>query len=71
MQSIADWLAALGLGKYAAYFIENEVDWVVLPGLTDGELRQLGLPLGPRKTLLAAVAALEVKPARWQYFRAT
>ena len=37
----------MGLEKYAAAFAEAEVDLLALPHLTDADLRELGLPLGP------------------------
>ena len=64
MADIARWLEALGLGKYADVFVVNEVDLDVLKHLGEGDLASLGLPLGPRKKILAAIATLEeVKPA--------
>lgn len=57
-RDVADWLEALGLGKYAARFAENEIDFDVLPDLSEDDLRDLDIPLGPRKKLLKAIAAL-------------
>src|SRR6202035_5499659 len=37
---------------------ESEIDVEVLPDLTEGDLDQLGVPLGHRKRLLKAIAAL-------------
>jgi len=58
MTSIPHWLEGLGLGKYSATFAEAEIEFDVLPDLTDGELEKLGIPLGPRKRLLRAIASL-------------
>jgi class 3 adenylate cyclase len=55
---LADWLADLGLDKYAAAFARQEIDFDLLPLLSDADLRELGLPIGPRRKLLAAIAAL-------------
>ena len=55
---IAAWLRGLGLERYEPVFRENEIDWEVLPELSEGELEKIGLPLGPRKKLLKAIAAL-------------
>jgi class 3 adenylate cyclase/predicted ATPase len=52
------WLRSLGLGKYEAVFRENEIDADVLPELTELDLEKLGVPLGHRKRLLKAIAAL-------------
>ena len=59
MTEIARWLEELDLGKYAAAFADAEIDFDVLPDLTDGELQKLGIPLGPRKRLLRAIGSLE------------
>src|SRR6202166_1083072 len=55
---IGGWLRGLGLGQYEATFRESEVDAEVLPELTESDLSQLGVPLGHRKRLLKAIAAL-------------
>jgi class 3 adenylate cyclase len=55
---LAEWLAGLGLGKYAAAFAEQEIDFDLLPLLTEADVRELGLPIGPRRKLLEAIAAL-------------
>ena len=56
MSDIASWLENLGLGKYQTIFAENEVDFEVLPKLTEQDLKELAIPLGPRKKLLEAIA---------------
>ncbi len=55
MSDIRAWLGGLGLGEYAAMFEAEKVTVNTLPELTDSELKELGLPLGPRKALLKAV----------------
>jgi class 3 adenylate cyclase len=55
---IATWLRGLGLERYEPIFRENEIDWEVLPELSEAEFEKIGLPLGPRKKLLKAIAAL-------------
>jgi class 3 adenylate cyclase/tetratricopeptide (TPR) repeat protein len=55
---VGAWLRALGLGQYETTFRESEIDIEVLPDLTEGDLTQLGVPLGHRKRLLKAIAAL-------------
>jgi hypothetical protein len=47
-----------GLERYEPVFRENEIDADVLPELTELDLEKLGLPLGHRKRLLKAIAAL-------------
>ncbi|XWN32960.1 MAG: adenylate/guanylate cyclase domain-containing protein [Devosia sp.] len=56
---IRQWLESLDLGKYADLFAENEVGLFDLPHITEEDLKNLGLPLGPRRRLLANVGALE------------
>jgi class 3 adenylate cyclase/predicted ATPase len=56
VQQIADWLAQLGLEQYAQRFAENEIDVSVLRYLTDQDLKEIGIPLGPRRKILAATA---------------
>ena len=62
---IAAWLRGLGLERYEPAFRENEIDVEVLPELTELDLVNLGLPLGPRRKLLKEIAALRqgVPPA--------
>jgi class 3 adenylate cyclase len=55
MQQIADWLEKLDLGQYAARFAENEIDVSVLPHLTDQDLKDIGIPLGHRRKIFAAI----------------
>src|SRR5215831_1222110 len=67
---IAVWLRGLGLERHEAAFRENEIDAEVLPQLTESDLSALGLPIGPRRKLLTAIAALregaEASPAAGQ-----
>jgi class 3 adenylate cyclase len=55
MQQIADWLEKLDLGQYAERFAENEIDVSVLPDLTDQDLKDIGIPLGHRRKIFAAI----------------
>lgn len=55
---IQAWLADIGLSQYAQAFAENDIDASVLPSLTEDDLRELGLSMGHRKKLMAAIAAL-------------
>ena len=58
MQQVADWLEKLGLGQYARRFAENDIDASVLPHLTDQSLKELGVSLGHRLKILAAIKEL-------------
>jgi class 3 adenylate cyclase/tetratricopeptide (TPR) repeat protein len=54
------WLQKLGLEKYGPIFAEQEIDESVLTELTQSDLENLGLPLGPRKKILSAIQAEEI-----------
>jgi class 3 adenylate cyclase len=58
MQEIADWLEELGTSEYTQRFVENDIDVSVLPHLTDQDLKELGVSLGHRRKMLAAIAKL-------------
>jgi class 3 adenylate cyclase len=58
MQQVADWLGKLGMSEYAQRFAENDIDASVLPHLTDENLKELGISLGHRVKLLAAIKEL-------------
>src|SRR5262245_17561450 len=55
---IAEWLDRHGLGQYAQTFAENNIEYSVLPDLTEDDLEKLGVSLGHRKKLLRAIQAL-------------
>jgi class 3 adenylate cyclase/predicted ATPase len=57
MQTMLEWLGSLGLERYAAVFAENDIDFEVLPSLTEQNLVELGVSMGHRKKILAAVRA--------------
>jgi class 3 adenylate cyclase/tetratricopeptide (TPR) repeat protein len=57
------WLDEIGLGGHAARFVAQGIDWDVLADLSEQDLRELGLPLGDRKRLLKALAALGGAPS--------
>jgi hypothetical protein len=59
MRQTADWLVKLGLMQYAQCFAENDIDFAVLPDLTDQDLEKIGvLSLGHRRKILRAIADL-------------
>jgi class 3 adenylate cyclase/tetratricopeptide (TPR) repeat protein len=55
---LADWLGRHGLDQYVQAFAENNIDYSVLPDLTENDLEKLGVTLGHRKKLLKAIGAL-------------
>jgi class 3 adenylate cyclase/tetratricopeptide (TPR) repeat protein len=56
---VGRWLEELGLGGYAEAFAEHKIDFRVLPELNSQDLREMNIPLGPRKLLLKAIAELQ------------
>ena len=53
--------AAIDLGQYEALFREHEIDADVLPDLVEADLEKIGVPLGHRKRLMRAIAALSAR----------
>jgi class 3 adenylate cyclase len=58
MGDVAAWLEGLGLSRYVRAFEENEIEFETLPHLSESMLEKMGLPIGPRAKLLAAIAEL-------------
>jgi class 3 adenylate cyclase/predicted ATPase len=56
--NVAQWLNAIDLGEYETLFLEHEIDADVLPDLAEADLEKIGVPLGHRKRLMRAIAAL-------------
>jgi len=52
------WLRSLGLERYEAAFRDNDIDTSVLRHLSDQDLKELGVSLGHRRKMLAAIAEL-------------
>ena len=56
---LAEWLDRHGLGQYAKAFSENNIEYSILPDLTENDLEKLGVSsLGHRKKLLKAIETL-------------
>jgi class 3 adenylate cyclase len=58
MQQIADWLEKLGMFEYAQLFAENKINISALRYLTDQDLKDIGIPLGHRRIVQAAISEL-------------
>src|SRR5215831_11689024 len=58
MGEIADWLERLGMSEYTQSFTEQRIDVSVLRYLTDQDLKDIGVPLGHRRKILAAIGEL-------------
>lgn len=52
---IETWLSGLGFSCYVDVFRENDIDGRVLPHLTNDDLKELGVSLGHRRLILAAI----------------
>ena len=55
MPQIAQWLEEIGLSEYAQRFAENGIDVSVLQHLTDQDLKDVGVLLGHRRKMFAAI----------------
>lgn len=60
LSDIERWLAELGLDKYVSAFAEAEIEFADLAHLTDEDLKELGLPLGPRRRVKAAIKSFDI-----------
>lgn len=72
--SLTEWLKSHGLERFASVFEENEVDLMTFRMLTEGDLKEIGVPFGPRKRiihLLGEEKRLEGRPRStpWSAFR--
>ncbi|HWX26412.1 MAG TPA: adenylate/guanylate cyclase domain-containing protein, partial [Steroidobacteraceae bacterium] len=63
MQQIAEWLEKLGMSEYAQRFAENGIDVSVLHHLADQDLKDIGVLLGHRRKMLAAIGELSGAPS--------
>jgi class 3 adenylate cyclase len=57
-QQVGEWLENLGMSEYAQRFAKNGIDFSVLPHLTDQDLKDIGVLLGHRRKMLAAISAM-------------
>ena len=57
-EELRQWLAGLGLEQLNEVFAENQVALQDMPLLSDGDLKEIGIALGPRRRILKAVAEM-------------
>jgi class 3 adenylate cyclase/tetratricopeptide (TPR) repeat protein/ABC-type transport system involved in cytochrome c biogenesis ATPase subunit len=62
MAELREWLEARGLGRYADALLAQDIEFDILPHLTDADLTAAGLPVGARKRLLQAIEGLRRLP---------
>jgi predicted ATPase/class 3 adenylate cyclase len=55
MTDLQHWLEEIGLAQYAELFASHDIDWEILPDLTERDLEKLGVSLGHRKKLVKAI----------------
>jgi len=55
---VENWLGALGLERYNDAFRENEIDFDSLRHISEDDLKEIGVALGPRRKILAAIVDL-------------
>ncbi|GKV08596.1 hypothetical protein SLEP1_g20208 [Rubroshorea leprosula] len=55
LPAVPDFLHSLGLEKYITSFQREEVDMTALKQMGDKDLKDMGLPMGPRKKILRAL----------------
>ena len=58
MDDIGPWLTALGLEQYIETFRSQEIDLQSVTLLSDRDLQEIGVPLGPRKKISNAITSL-------------
>ena len=58
MTAFAEWLGQVGLAHCAQALVENGIDFDIAQGLTESDLRSLGLNLGDSRRLLQALTKL-------------
>jgi class 3 adenylate cyclase/tetratricopeptide (TPR) repeat protein len=54
--SVSEWLTSHGLERFTEIFEQNEVDLTTLRVLTESDLKELGVPFGPRKRILSLLS---------------
>jgi hypothetical protein len=55
---IADWLSQLGMSEYKQCFVENGISFAALRHLTDQDLKDIGVLLGHRRIMFAAISKM-------------
>ena len=57
---LADWLKSHDLERFVQIFAEHEIDLTTLGLLAESDLKEIGLPFGPRKRILHLLAEEKV-----------
>ncbi|KAL1215331.1 hypothetical protein V5N11_009752 [Cardamine amara subsp. amara] len=56
--TVDDFLNSIGLGRYSLAFKREEVDMTTIKQMKESDLKDLIIPMGPRKKILQAIASL-------------
>ena len=60
-ESVTQWLEKLGFGQYVTTFVENDIDWDVLPELDQETLKDIGISsAGDRLRIIKAARSIPV-----------
>ncbi|CAE5963643.1 unnamed protein product [Arabidopsis arenosa] len=59
--SVDGFLNSIGLGKYSLAFKREEVDMTTIKQMKESDLKDLIIPMGPRKKILQAIASLPTR----------
>ena len=57
-EGLADWLRSLGLAEHVPAFARNDIRLELVPLLSDGDLKELGLSMGHRRLLMGAATQI-------------
>ena len=60
MSELSKWLNANGLDTLLEVLEKQQIDLDILPDLTESDLKDLGIALGPRRRLLKAIQGIGV-----------
>ncbi|MEM1382638.1 MAG: AAA family ATPase [Pseudomonadota bacterium] len=63
MRNFEDLLNVYGVGAYATLLRENRIDLDIFHQITDDDLRELAIPVGDRKRILAAARSIAAAPS--------
>ncbi|XP_010471014.1 PREDICTED: serine/arginine repetitive matrix protein 1 [Camelina sativa] len=59
--TVDSFLNSIGLGKYSLAFKREEVDMTTIKQMKESDLKDLIIPMGPRKKILQAIASLPTR----------
>ncbi len=65
VRDVADLLAGIGLEKYVDTFVAHEIDFDALRELTEDDLREIGMPVGPRRKLYVTLETMRAAGDRF------